>query len=89
MKTEHEQESGGNFDTAGNLVPVRGNQQRDSRRNEHGADDGDNGEEFIAAVLLELKVPDDFLPLLIRDKPGIVQFLNIAIFHFVLRSGQT
>jgi len=60
---------------------VRGNQQRDSRRDEHGADDGDDGEEFAAAVLLELEVFDYFLPLPIGDKPGIVKFLDVSVFH--------
>ena len=89
MKAEHEQKSGADFHAARNLVPVRGNQQRDSRRDEHGADDGDDGEEFVAAILLELEVFDDFQPLLIGDEPGLVKFLNVSVFHFVLRRCRT
>ena len=89
MKAKHEQKSGGDFHAARNLVPVRGNQQRDSRRDEHGADEGDDGEEFAAAVLLELEVFDNFLPLLIGDETGLLKFLDIAVFHFVLRSCRT
>ena len=85
MRAEHEQKSGGDFHAARDFVPVRGNQQRDSRRDEHRADDGDDGEEFAAAVLLELEVLDDFLPLLIGDEAGVVEFLDVGVFHVVLR----
>ena len=86
VKAEHEQKSGGDFHAARNVIPVRGNQQRDSRRDEHGADDGDDGKKFVTAVLLELEVFDDFLPLLIGDEPGVMKLLDVAVFHFVLRS---
>ena len=58
---EHEREAAGDFHAAGNLVPVRGNQQRDARRNEHRADDGNDGEKFVAAVLFQVEVGDDFI----------------------------
>ena len=81
VEAEHEQESGGDFHAARNLVPMRGNQQRDSRRDEHGTDDGDDGEEVAATVFFELEVFDDFLPLLIGDKPGVAEFLDVSVFH--------
>ena len=61
---------------------MRGNQQRDARRDEHRADDGNDGEEIAAAVLLELEMPDDFLPLLIGDESSVMEFLNVGVFHF-------
>jgi len=81
VEAEHEHETGGNFHAARDVVPVRSNQQRDSRRDEHGADDGDDGEEIAAAVLLELEVFDDFLPLLLRDEAGVVNFFDVGGFH--------
>jgi hypothetical protein len=36
-----------------------------------------------------LEVPDDFLPLLIRDETGLMKFLDIAVFHIALRSRRT
>ena len=60
---------------------MRGNKQGDSRRDEHRANDGDNGEEFAAAVFLQLEVRDDFPVLFVGDKPGFVQFLNVGVFH--------
>ena len=86
MKTEHEQKPGGDFHAARNFIPVRGDQQCDARRDEHGANDGNDGEKFAAAVLLELEMSDDFLPLLIGDEPGFVKFLNVGVFHDLSRS---
>ena len=81
VKAEHEHEAGGDFHAARDFVPVRGNEQDDARRDEHRADDGDDGEKFAAAVFLELEVLDDFLPLLIGDEAGVVEFLDVGVFH--------
>ena len=81
VEAEHEQKSSGDFHAARDVVPMRGNQQRDSRRDKHGADAGDDGEEFATAVLFKLKVFDDFLPLLIGDETGVAKFLDVSVFH--------
>ena len=81
VKAEHEQKSGGNFYAARNFIPMRRDEQRYACRNEHRADDGNDGKKIAATVFLELETLDDFLPLLIGDEPGFVYFLNIAVLH--------
>ena len=81
VEAEHKREAAGDFHAARDFIPMRGNQQNDSRRDQHRADDGDDGEELIAAVFLELELLDDFLALVVGDETGIVEFLNVTVFH--------
>ena len=81
VRAQQEQNARGDFHAARNFVPVRGDEQDDSRRDEHRADNGNDGEEFVPAILLEMEAADDLPLLLIADEAGLANFLNVGVFH--------
>ena len=82
MRAEHQQQSGGNLYSAGNGIPMSGNQQHNSRRNQSRPDEGNDGEKFDP-VVFEVKMNNDPVALIRRDQSRLTDFVNILGLHIL------
>ena len=81
VRAEHQRQPGADLQSVGDFIPVRRNQQHGARSDEHRAQGCDNHQKPSAALVVEVEMFDNFLPLFLGDEAGIAQFLDFADFH--------